>query len=151
MSLDQKVIIHQSSFGSIEIKTIKNIYVKKDTKCILFKIKQLQGSQNQLFSDIINFYNELYDKKIHYVQIYDFTEVQSNSIIDDLTFAKQYANFLQENAEHLLEKCCIKTSVIVKSDIIKNLVNTTLYFYRNVKPTQVFSSYSEAYKWFGEN
>jgi hypothetical protein len=144
------MIVHESSLGTIEFTTIKNRFIKKETNYVIFKIKKLTNEESvvkKLYSDILKFYKEQYTKKTEFIQIYDFTETSVSNIFEDLTFGKQYGNFLRDKAEKFLTTCCIGTSIIVNSEIVKGLVNSALYFYTNVKPTKVHSSYAEAYEW----
>jgi hypothetical protein len=144
------MIIHESSLGTIEFTTIKNRFIKKETNYVIFKIIKLTNDESvvkKLYSDILKFYKEQYTKKTEFIQVYDFTETNVSNIFEDLAFGKQYGNFLRDKAGNFLTTCCIATSIVVNSEIVKGLVNSALYFYTNVKPTKVHSSHAEAYEW----
>jgi len=147
------MIIYDSPLGKIEFITIKNTIIKKETNFIMFKVKKLYHDNlqenyiNQLYSELLKFYKKLLKEKTHFAQIYDLTALQTSSIFRDVKFGKEYGNFLQENVEKILEKCCSGTAIIVNSEIIKGIVNTVLLFYRNIKPTQVHNSYDESFEW----
>lgn len=148
--VDIKQVIHDSPLGSIQYVKIKNKTIRLQTNFIVFKVKKLTSDEvliKQLYSDILSFYKKCNVEKIQFAQIYDFTETESSNIYDDIQFGRNYGNFLRDSAEKMLTECCIGTSIIVNSELIKGLVNSALFFYSNVKPTKVHSSLEESYEW----
>jgi len=144
------MIIHSSSFGTIEHIIIKNSIITKDTNFLIFKVKTLYFNEehfDQLKKDLYKCYKNLWCKKIFFSQIYDMTNTESSNILNDIKFGKNYGNFLQEKAEIILNTYCMGTSIVVNSEMTKHIINTTLFFYKNVKPTQTHNSIIESYKW----
>lgn len=140
-------MLHSSEFGTIEFVTIKNDIIKIETNLVLFKVNKLINEKTlikKLYSDILKFYNS---NTKNFIQIYDFTECKSTTLINDIQFGRNYGNFLRDSAAEVLTKYCIGTSIIVNSEIIKNAVNGALYFYSNVKPTKVHNDINESHKW----
>ena len=146
-------IIHDSHIGIIEFKKIKNRYIKKETNIIIFKIKKLYNQEfqpkylEQIKTDIFKFYKKLYETKAKFIQIYDLTETEITTIYHDIKFVKQYGDFLQDKVEYIIKECCMGTSILVNSEIIKGITNASLLLYRHVTPTQVHTSISDSYEW----
>ena len=145
--------VHDSPIGKIDFVVVKNRFIKKDANFLIFKVKKLYHEHlneqyiKKLHSDLLKFYKLLYRKKVHFAQIYDLSETETTSMIQDIKFGREYGNFLQENVEQILNSCCSGTSVVVNSEIVKGIVNSALFFYRNVKPTRVHNSRDESFEW----
>jgi hypothetical protein len=146
-------LIHDSPIGIIEFKKIKNGFIKKETNIIVFKIKKLYNKElqpkylEQIKGDVFKFYKELYKTKIKFIQIYDLTETEITTVYHDIKFVKQYGDFLQTNVEYIIKECCIGTSILVNSEIIKGITNASLLLYRHLTPTQVHTSINDSYEW----
>lgn len=146
-------IVHDSPIAVIEFKKIRNGFIKKETNTIIFKVKKLYNKElqpkylEQIKTDVYKLYTELFKTKIKFIQIYDLTETQITTVFHDIKFVKQYGDFLQEKAENIIKECCYGTSILVNSEIIKGITNTSLLLYRHVTPTKVHTSISDSYEW----
>ncbi len=148
--------IHDSPIGKIEFKKIRNGFIKKETNIIFFKVKKLYNKElqlkylEQLETDVLKFYKELYKTKIKFIQIYDLTETEMSTVFNDIMFVRDYGNFLQANVETMIKECCYGTSILVNSEIIKGIANASLLLYRHVTPTQIHTSISDSHEWLGQ-
>lgn len=147
------MIVHDSPIGKIEFKRIKNKFIKNETNIIYFKVKKLYNKElqqkyvDQIKQDVLKFYKELYKDKTKFIQIYDLTETEVSTVYSDISFVRDYGNFLQENVEIMIKECCYGTSILVNSEIIKSIANTSLLFYRHVTPTKVHTTLASSYEW----
>lgn len=145
--------VHDSQIGKIEFK---NIFIKKETNIIFFKIKKLYDTElrpkcmKQIKNDVFKLYKNLYKTKTKFIQIYDLTETDMYTAINDIMFVRDYGNFLQENVETIIKECCYGTSILVNSEIIKGIANASLLLYRHVTPTQVHTHIDDSYEWLGK-
>ncbi len=148
--------VHDSPIAKIEFKKIKNGFIKKETNIILFKIKKFYNKElqpkylEQIKNDVLKFYKELHKTKTKFIQIYDLTDTETSTVYSDIMFVKDYGNFLQSNVESMIKECCHGTSILVNSETIKFLANTSLLLYRHVTPTQVHTSVSDSHEWLGK-
>jgi hypothetical protein len=149
------VIIHNSDIAKIEFRNIKNGFIKNNTNLIFFKIKTIHDKDlnekciKEMENDILNFYKKTSIKKIKFIQIYDLTETNISSIYNDIIFFKNYGEFLQKEPKEHIKNCCIGTSILVNSEIIKNITNMLLFVYKNNSPIYVHTTISDAYEYLG--
>lgn len=106
----------------------------------------IQKCLDKLKVDILKLYKHVNSK---FTQTYDLTTASLGitTIHKDINFAKQYGDFLQANVEKIIEKHCSGTSIIVNSEAIKCIANTTLMLYRHKSPTLVHTSIDESKRW----
>jgi len=147
--------VHDSPIAKIEFKKIKNGFITTSTNIILFKVKKLYNKElqdkyrEQIHNDVLTFYKELYRTKTKFIQIYDLTETEVTTIYNDIMFVNDYGNFLRTNVEYIIKECCRGTSILVNSELVKGIANTTLLLYKHVTPTQVHTSIGDSYEWLG--
>jgi len=74
--------VHDSPIAKIEFKKIKNGFIKKETNIILFKVKKLYNKESQskyleqIKTDVLKFYKELYKTKTNFIQIINLHSVK---------------------------------------------------------------------------
>jgi hypothetical protein len=149
--------IYDSPIAKIEFKKIKNGFITRETNIIMFKIKKLYNKEVQskyldsVKNDMFKFYKELYKNKTKFIQIYDFTDTDITTAYNNIGFVKDYGDFLQTNVEHIIKECCIGTSVLVNSEIIKGIANASMLLYRDMTATtQVHTSIADSYEWLAK-
>lgn len=83
---------------------------------------------------------DIFLKKINFKIIFDLSDI----CIEDFLYSKEQLELMNSNKNNT-EKYLDKSSVIIKSDIIKNIVNSTiLSIYKPRKPNILTTSYEDA-------
>ena len=83
---------------------------------------------------------DIFLKKINFKIIFDLSDI----CIEDFLYSKEQLELMNSNKNNT-EKYLDKSSIIIKSDIIKNIVNSTiLSIYKPRKPNILTTSYEDA-------
>ena len=133
-----KEIFYENDFMLITLET------KNNAELIIFTSKKEEPQDNEWSDTMVamrKYYEErLAENKYKYIMILNI----ENLSLFHMNKMKEVIAILKEN-KPTIKECCQFTTVVVKSSVVKKILNFGLTFYKNEKPVFFETNFEQVY------